>query len=238
VRRLIVWLLLGCALAARAAEPFAAPPLHPSGAFATAGPEVARGALVWLHGSYDTDANPAPPAEPPWIARLAARGYDVWRFDRTPGADPLAAGGDGLARGLGALRQAGYLRIIVAGHSRGAMIALSVLAVPGLADAIAAISPAAHGDNPARRAIALSYWQKLMDAAAPGGPRLALVQLADDGLDLAPAERLAAARAAAARAGLPFLSIYQPETPRGHLGSYVPNFDTQFGDELAAFLDP
>ncbi len=236
LRLIAALLLLAAASAARAAELPEAAPLRPSPAFALAGASVAAGAAVWLHGSYDTDTNPTPPAEPEWIGRLAERGYDIWRFDRLPGADPLAAGAEGLARGLAELRAGGYRRLIVAGHSRGAMIALSVLGHSGLADAVAAISPAAHGDNPARRDVAVAYWQRLMDAAAPGGPRLALVQLADDPLDLDPPARLAAARAAAERAGLPFLSLYQPEAPRGHMGGYAPDFDRQFGATLAAFL--
>jgi len=237
VLRLIAALLLfAAASAAGAADLPQAAPLHPAPAFAPTGPAAATGAVVWLHGSYDTDTNPTPPAEPAWIGRLGALGYDIWRFDRTPGADPLAAGGDGLARGLEQLRAGGYRRLIVAGHSRGAIIALSVLGHPGLADAVVAISPAAHGDNPARRDVAMAYWQRLMDAAAPGGPRFALVQLADDGLDLDPPARLAAARVAAEHAGLPFLSIYQPETPRGHMGGYAPEFDRQFGAVLAEFL--
>ena len=116
-----------------------APPLHPSAAFHPSGPAVARGAVVWLHGGYDTDL--PPPAEPGWIGRLAARGYDIWRFDRTSGRDPLGPGGEALARGLEALKAGGYRHIIVAGHSRGAFIALSALVQVGVVDALAAISP-------------------------------------------------------------------------------------------------
>jgi hypothetical protein len=233
--RLIVLL----ALLALAATPLpAAPPLHPSPAFTPAGPAAAAGALVWLHGAYDTDTQPTTPTEPAWIARLAAAGYDIWRFDRTPGHDPLRPGGDALVAGLRALRAQGYRRIIVAGHSRGAWIALSALAVPDLADAVAAISPAAHGTGPARRAQAMADWHAMMDAATPGGPRFALVQLRDDPFDPDPAARRQAAQDATARAGLPFLGIYLPPAPTGHVGIYDPAFDKLFGEKLAAFLNP
>jgi hypothetical protein len=237
VLRLIAALLLICSVGARADGLPAAPPLHPSPGFTPAGPDRATGAVVWLHGSYDTDTNPTPPAEPAWIGRLARRGYDIWRLDRRPGADPLAPGGEALAAGLRALRAGGYRWIIVAGHSRGAMIGLSVLGEPGLADAVAAVSPAAHGDNPARHDVAIAYWAQLMNHAREGGPRLALVQLSEDTLDLDPPLRLQLARAAAERAGLRFLSIYQPNQPCGHLGVYAPEFDTWFGADLTDFLD-
>ncbi len=96
-------ILLIAALSLMAAAPLPdAPPLHPSPAFTPTGPGQARGVLVWLHGSYDTDAQPSPPAEPAWVTRLARRGYDIWRYDRTPGQDPLGPGGEALLRGLAA----------------------------------------------------------------------------------------------------------------------------------------
>src|ERR1700722_11454332 len=114
-------ILLIAALSLMAAAPLPdAPPLHPSPAFTPTGPGQARGVLVWLHGSYDPDAQPSPPAEPAWVTRLARRGYDIWRYDRMPGQDPLGPGGDALLRGLAGLRKGGYRRIVVAGGSRGA----------------------------------------------------------------------------------------------------------------------
>ena len=211
-----------------------APPLHPATAFHPAGPARARGAAVWLHGGYDSDEFPNGPPEPAWITRLAKLGYDIWRFDRV-GRDPLGPGGEALARGLEALRAGGYRRIVVAGHSRGAFIALSALAQTGMVDALAAISPAAHGTNPARRAQAMSDYRALLEAAKP--MRFALVQLDDDPFDPDPDGRVAAARAAASRVGLTLMVIDRPAAPTGHMGSYEPAFDERFGACLAAFLD-
>jgi pimeloyl-ACP methyl ester carboxylesterase len=232
--RLVLLLLAALSLAAAAPLP-EAPPLHPSPAFSPAGPEQARGALVWLHGSYDSDTQPIPPVQD-WVVRLARRGYDVWRFDRTPGQDPLAAGGEALLRGVAALRQGGYRRVIVAGQSRGAFIALAALAHPELVDALAAISPAAHGTRPERRAQAMSDFQERLDAAR-GPMRFALVQLDDDPFDPDADGRAALARETATRAGLSLLLIDRPPAPRGHMGSYEPEFDAIFGACLARFLD-
>jgi pimeloyl-ACP methyl ester carboxylesterase len=230
----LILLLLALCLTAAAPLPDA-PPLHPSPAFSPAGPEEARGVLVWLHGGYDSDTEPLPPVQA-WVIRLARRGYDIWRFDRTPGQDPLVPGGEALLRGVAALRRGGYRRVIVAGQSRGAFIALAALAHPELVDALAAISPAAHGTRPERRAQAMSDFRDRLDAAR-GPMRFALVQLDDDPFDPDADGRAVAARAAAARAGFSLLLIDRPPAPRGHMGSYDPEFDAIFGKCLARFLD-
>jgi pimeloyl-ACP methyl ester carboxylesterase len=232
----LILLVLVLALSLTAAAPLPdAPPLHPSPAFTQAGPEQARGVVVWLHGGYDSDTEPLPPVQD-WVARLARRGYDIWRFDRTPGQDPLIAGGDALVRGIATLRGGGYRRVIVAGQSRGAFIALAALAHPELVDAVAAISPAAHGTRPERRAQAMADFRDRLDAAR-GPMRFALVQLDDDPFDLDPDGRVAVAREAAARPGILLLLIDRPPAPRGHMGSYEPQFDALFGVGLARFLD-
>lgn len=216
----------------------AAPPLLPSPALTPAGPAAARGALVWLHGSYDTDTNPTPPKEPDWVGRMARRGWDIWRFDRTPGRDPLAAGGENLIIGLRALRAGRYERIIVAGHSRGAWISFRVLHEPGLADGVAVFSAAAYGSREARRAQAMADWTAMIAAAVPAATKLALVQFADDPLDLDAAQRRQMVQEMCARDGFSCFSLFQPPEPSGHDGVYEQKFDEIFGAQLAAFLDP
>lgn len=236
--RLIFLLVLLLAAPARAQPLPSAAPLHPSAAFTPLGPEQARGVLVWLHGSSDTDTQPSPP-EPAWVRRAADRGYDIWRFDRTPGHDPLAAGAEILARGLAALRQGGYRRVIVAGHSRGAWIALSALAQPGLVDGVAAFSPAAHGASAARREQALADFSALVHAAvhAPD-TRVVYASFGDDPLDPGPEARLAMMRDVAEHRGLKLLPIVQPKEPNSHMGVYEKKFDQLFGALVMRFLDP
>ena len=65
--------------------------------------------------------------------------------------------------------------------------------------------------------------------------RFALAQFTDDPFDLAPAERGKMARDAAGRAGLTFLHIDRPALPTGHMASFEPEFDAQFGAALASF---
>ena len=200
--------------------------------FAYAGPEKAAGVLVWIPGTYGKDQTGAP--DPPdFVGREAAAGMDVWCFNRDRGDDPLDRGAEMLAREVQALRKLGYRRVIVSGHSRGAWIALTVLAHPGLADAVVAFDPAAHGRRDDRKAQAMVDWTALWDAAVNSGTHVVLVQLLDDPWDLDPPRRLAIAQS---RFGDNLLSIYQPADPKGHAGVYEPAFDERFGARIAAFL--
>ena len=233
--RLICFVLL--LIKTAAAEPPPAPPLRPSAAFAFAGPAAARGALVWLPGTTGpTDTGP--PGEPAWVDRMARRGLDIWRFDRIRGQDPLAGSGEALTRGLQALRKAGYRRILAAGHSRGAWIALTVLAHPGTADGIVALSPAAHGTKLEHRTQAMADWIALWSSAASKGTRVVMVQLADDPYDPEPERRRDIAATASQRAGIDLLPLFLPPLPRGHIGAYEPELDDAFGETMASFADP
>jgi pimeloyl-ACP methyl ester carboxylesterase len=169
---------------------------------------------------------------------MAARGLDVFQFLRPRGNDPLVGSGEGLARGLASLRAAGYRRIVVAGHSRGAWIALTALAHPGLADSIVAVSVAAHGTRPERQTQARADWQALWASASAAPTRVVLVQLCDDPYDPDPTWRLEVAKASVARAGLRLLSVFLPPVPRGHVGFYESEFDGTLGAAIADFADP
>lgn len=196
-------------------------------------------AVVWLHGGvspgqFTTAEFPDGQPAPEWLGRLAAAGWDVWRFNRVPGSDPLEAGEARLIAGIGELRAAGYSRVIIAGFSRGAFIAMAALARPDLVEAVVLLSPAAHGPRAVRRAAAMADYAARL-AAAKGPMRFALAQFNDDPFDLAPAERGRMAQEAAQGAGMTFLHIDRPARPTGHMGSFEPEFDATFGAELARF---
>ncbi len=215
----------------------AEPPFTPSRLFPQAGPAVAAGVLVWVPGTYGKDA-PGPPDPPDIVGRLAGRGLDVVQFLRKRDDDPLDRGARILMRGLKALRLAGYRRIIVAGHSRGAWIALTALAHPNRAHAIIAVSTAAHGTRPERQIQARADWQALWASARPAPTRVVLVQLAEDPYDPDPQWRLDVVNAAVARTRIRLMSIFQPPLPLGHGGVYEPAFDERHGALIADFADP
>jgi hypothetical protein len=201
---------------------------------------AAAGAVVWLHPHYTE--GPAP-AAPPFTARLAAAGWDLWRHDRgpggtlpPPGADPgapsgpLGAGVEALAAGTAALRARGYRRVVLVGESRGAFVILAALRVPGLADGLLVAAPAAHGRRPERRAQALADFAAALDRASPSAAsRIALALFDDDAWDPDPAARAAMFRAAMARLGIASVLIDRPADPTGHGGIQDPAFDTVFG---------
>lgn len=201
---------------------------------------AASGALVWLHPHYTE--GPAPDA-PAFMDRLAARGWDLWRYDRPPGgpmppSPPLAAWVEPLAEGTAALRARGYRQVVLVGESRGAFLALAALRVPGLADAVALAAPAAHGRRPERRAQALADFAAALDRAAPEAvQRIALLLFDDDGWDPDPAARAALFRAAVTRLGWAALLLDRPVAPTGHGGVQAPEFDANFGACLADFLE-
>lgn len=199
--------------------------------FPVAGPGAAAGALVWVPGvPGPNDSGPPPP--PDIVTRLAKPGLDVFQFARPRGHDPLDGGAVTLAAGLTELRARGYRRIVVAGHSRGGWIALTAMAHPGLADAIVAISVAAHGTRPERQPQARADWEALWAAADAPATRVVLVQLRDDPYDPDPAWR----RDVALKARVTLKSVFLPDAPSGHVGAYMPEFDQLLGAEIASFV--
>lgn len=214
----------------------------------TARDAAATGAVVWLHPHYTEGP---PPEAPPFTARLAAAGWDLWRHDRgpggtlpPPGADPtaptgpLGAGVEALAAGTAALRARGYRRVVLVGESRGAFIMLAALRVPGLADGLLIAAPAAHGRRPERRAQALADFAAALDRASPqAASRIALALFDDDPWDPDPAARAALFRAAMARLGIAAVVIDRPAEPIGHGGVQDPAFDTIFGACLLRLFD-
>lgn len=209
-------------------------PLRPDPALTPRGPAAAEGALVWLHPHYTEGP---PPAAPLWTARLTEAGWDLWRLDRRPGADPLLPGAEALAAGTAALRAQGYRRILVTGESRGSFIALVALRHPGLADGMLIAAPAAHGTRPERRPQALADYAAALEAAVPSAaPRLALALFRDDAWDPDPEARAALFRSAVTRLGATGLLIDRPAAPQGHGGVQDPAFDARFGDCVVRFL--
>lgn len=201
---------------------------------------AASGAVVWLHPHYTEGP---PPEAPAFMARLAARGWDGWRYDRPPGgavppASPLASGVEELAAGTAALRARGYRRVVLVGESRGAFLVLAALRMPGLADAAALAAPAAHGRRAERRPQALADFAAALDRASPDAlRRLALLLFENDGWDPDPAARAGLFQAAVARLGWESLLIDRPPAPTGHGGVQEPEFDAIFGACLADFLE-
>lgn len=228
-------LLLALLLLASGAQAEQAGALRSDPAVPLHGAAQAAGALVWIHPF----ARELPaPAAPEWTSGLTGAGWDLWRFDRAGGPDPLAAGAERLAAGTAALRDLGYRRIVLLGESRGAFIALVALRHAGLADAVVLAAPAAHGRSAERRPQALADFAAALQAASPqAARRLALLLFADDSWDPDPAQRAALFAAASRRLGVAALLVDRPVAPVGHGGLQEPDFATRLAPCLLRFLD-
>ncbi|MEL3890734.1 hypothetical protein V6B08_10685 [Ferrovibrio sp. MS7] len=117
------------------------PPIPPRG------PAQAKGLIIWNHGR--DVAVEAMALAPPVIWELARQGWDVQTLQRHGTHDVLAVALRIVGAGLDAGRAQGYRRIVLAGQSVGAWIALGETARRDAAavrpDAVLALAPAAFG---------------------------------------------------------------------------------------------
>ncbi len=208
----------------------AAPP--PRAFYAVRHVHHATDAVIWLHGSYDSAHKP--PETPAFLRRM--KHTDIYRLDRAPGTDRISDSVGALAERVRALRATHYRQIAVAGHSRGAWVALGILQFAGLVDAVGAFSPAAHGDNPIMHDRAMDDFSTLLAAAKPGSTRLLYATFRDDPLDLDPPARITMIRDTAARTGYRLSVIAQPAKPTGHDAIYDHGFNPALGGCAAGVL--
>ena len=114
----------------------------PDPRFLWRGPQAARGAYLWAHG---TSTDPLGLQPPPHVRVFNNAGYDIVRFDRVPNADDVDRAALWLRAGIARVRDMGWRAVIAGGHSRGAWNCLQMLKFANLADMVVADSPAAHG---------------------------------------------------------------------------------------------
>ncbi len=211
-------------------DPAIEPPTPPGGALAGGsgwsvvadprflwqGPGAARGVYVWAHGRAAGGQDSRGIEPQPHARAFNNAGYDVVRLDRDPATDETQAGAAWMRQALAELRSRGYARVVAAGQSRGAWNALQALDRPGLADAVIAIAPAAHGPtgSPAH-AWALDDLRRVVAAAQSPVARVAVANFAKDPFDPDPAQRAAIFGALQGRVGA-LLFIDRPAGMEGH----------------------
>lgn len=236
----LVWPGLDAAPSPAPAAPLAAGPgwsVAPDGRFLWQGPQRARGAYLWAHGRSPGGADSRGAQPQPHVRAFNNAGYDVIRLDRDPATDETEAGAAWMRAALRELRRRGYARLVVGGQSRGAWNALQVLDTPGLADAVIAIAPAAHGPrgSPAQ-AFALDDLRRIVAAARSTGTRVAVANFAGDIFDPDPDQRAALlAKLAARSAGL--LLLDRPAGIEGHAGGADWRFTLRYGPCLLDFAE-
>ena len=211
--------------------------LIPDGRFLWQGPGEARGAYLWAHGRAAGGADSRGGQPQPHVRAFNNAGYDVFRFDRDPGADETEAGAAWMRLALAELRRRGYARVIAGGQSRGAWNALQSLSEPGLADAVVAIAPAAHGPtgSPAW-AWALDDLRRVVNAARAPGARVVVATFTGDEYDPDPPSRAAILAGLAGRTG-GLLLLDRPSGIMGHGGGGDWRFTLRFGPCLLDFVE-
>ena len=139
-----VWGLVLCIMTL-AGAPVGAAGLDPAFNQDLAGPDRAIGAVVWNHGrSINTEDSDSP--TPPYLRVLRESGWDVLRFNRPRDGDTLTASTRRLVELIGQLKRKGYRRLVLAGQSFGAFLALMAADASEEVDAVVATAPAAFGN--------------------------------------------------------------------------------------------
>lgn len=200
------------------------------------GPDTAKGVYVWAHGFNGPTIDVRGLQPQPHVRPFNNAGFDVLRFDRNPWTDTAEAAAAWMRDGLAQLRLQGYQFVIVGGQSRGGWNALQMLDTSGAADAVVAVSPAAHGQGPGSRVShQLTDLRHIMDAMPPSRTRVAIVQFADDGFSADPEWRAEMFRLNEMHLG-DMLMIDRPDGLIGHGAGGTYEFGQRFGACLLRFV--
>jgi pimeloyl-ACP methyl ester carboxylesterase len=199
------------------------------------GPARAKGVVVWSHGrSIDAEDSRSP--TPPYLRVLRDADWDVLRFDRLRDGDTLTSSTERLVRHVDELKHAGYRRIVLAGQSFGAFLALMAADSSNEVDAVVATAPAAFGDfdnfYPTWRMNATRLYPLLQQVRHA---RVMLFFFHDDDFD--PGGRGVRSRAILAARGLGFAVIDQPAYLTGHWVSSSGLFLRRFAGCIRDFVD-
>ena len=200
------------------------------------GPAAARGVVVWSHGNGGRDVDSRGRQPPPVLRVFNNAGFDVVRFDRAPLVDnPVRAAG-WLRDELAALRRSGYRLVVAAGQSRGAWTSLQILDTAGLADAVIALSPAAHGSGGSLNLTAQDDdLRGLVSEVAPGRTRVAVAQFTADPF-MSDAEVRVGLFRSLGRKEAALLLIDRPADLTGHFAGTGSAFSHRFAACLLQFV--
>jgi pimeloyl-ACP methyl ester carboxylesterase len=229
-----VWGLVLCIMTL-AGAPVGAAGLDPAFNQAPLGPDQAIGAVVWNHGrSINTEDSDSP--TPPYLRVLRDAGWEVLRFNRPRDGDTLTASTRRLVELVGQLKRKGYRRIVLAGQSFGAFLALMAADSSEDVDAIVATAPAAFGNFD-------EFYDSWRLNATRLYPLLERVKRARvmlfyfHGDDFDPGGRGEHSRTILAGRQIGYSVIDQPAFLAGHWASSTGLFLRRFGSCIRDFLD-
>jgi pimeloyl-ACP methyl ester carboxylesterase len=199
------------------------------------GPERATGVVVWNHGrSINVEDSTSP--TPPYLRVLRDAGWDILRFNRPRDGDTLTASSRRLVEQAAQLKHKGYHRIVLAGQSFGAFLALMAANVSEDIDAVVATSPAAFGSFD-------EFYDSWRMNATRLYPLLEQIKRARvmlfffHGDDFDPGGRGERSRAILSERPIGFSVIDQPAFLTGHWASSTGLFLRRFGNCIRDFVD-
>jgi pimeloyl-ACP methyl ester carboxylesterase len=209
--------------------------LDPAFDEALVGPDHAIGVVVWNHGrSINTEDFDSP--TPPYLRVLRDARWDILRFNRPRDGDTLAASTRRLVELVGQLKHKGYRRIVLAGQSFGAFLALMAADASEDIDAVVATAPAAFGNFD-------EFYDSWRLNATRLYPLLERVKRARvmlfyfHGDDFDPGGRGEHSRAILSGRQVGFSVVDQPAFLAGHWASSTGLFLRRFGTCIRDFID-
>lgn len=233
VRTSILTFVLACAVATPGLAQIRLDRAWPDGPML--GADKAKGAVIWSHGrSIEVEDAEAP--NPLYLGTLRDAGWDVYRLNRMRRSDTLDASSQALVGMVHKLRKQGYGRIVLAGQSFGAFIALMAAGASDEVDAVIATAPAAYGSF----SDFYDSWRNNAGNLYPllQGVRRARVQLfLFHGDDFDPGGRGERARAILAQRGAEHMVIDQPSHLVGHGAAATGLFVRRFGACIVRFAE-
>jgi pimeloyl-ACP methyl ester carboxylesterase len=209
--------------------------LDPAFDRALLGPERATGVVIWNHGR-SMNVEDAESPSPPYLRALRDSGWDVLRFNRLRDGDTLTASTRRLVEQVGPLKRKGYRRIVLAGQSFGAFLALMAADASEDVDAVVATSPAAFGNFE-------EFYDSWRLNATRLYPLLERVKRARvmlfyfHGDDFDPGGRGERSRAILSGRQIGFSVVDQPAFLVGHWASSTGLFLRRFGNCIRDFVD-
>ncbi|MBI3707749.1 MAG: hypothetical protein HY246_08735 [Proteobacteria bacterium] len=198
------------------------------------GPDRAKGAVLYLHGTGRGDSFGSPP--PPYARLLQRDGWDIMRHNRRSTVDTHYDSAQSVLAESRKLRALGYARVALAGQSRGAWPAVMAASQAPDIYAVVATAPGGYGDGDIGEIgrSAQQLYDMLGDIAST---RVMLFFFAGDRRENVPGGRGEPSRQALSRRGVPQLVIDRPPEFRGHFGGTSGLFARRYGECIVAFVD-
>jgi dienelactone hydrolase len=203
-------------------------PAYPSAAMK--GAEAAKGAVIWNHGIDSILGKEGAAAPTPvFIGLFRDDGWDVFRLDRSRLSEEPRATAEELVARVHKLRKQGYAKVVLAGQSGGAWIALMAAGRSDEIHAVIANAPAYYGTSAG--SVSMEFQKNAfvlydhLDRIRHG--RIMISYFSDDAYD--PGGRGAKSDEILSRHGVPHLILDRPDELAGHGAGNSGLFMRRFG---------